>query len=96
MVKVRDDKAVMYVNYEASFGSLRIVNVTGGVGRRCGGYCKTELEVRIEGQQQRQESRMFPKSYYCWLYKRMSKERRKGNPPTPTNQSLYTFSSATL
>jgi hypothetical protein len=31
---------------------------------------------------------MFLKSYYCLLYKRTSKERRKGNPPTPTT-SLY-------
>jgi len=60
--------------------------VTGGIGRRWYGCCRTELEVRIE----RQESRDLSKSYYCLLYKRTSKERRKGNPPTLSTLSLYT------
>jgi len=34
---------------------------------------------------------IFSKSYYCLLYKRTSKERRKGNPPTPSTLSLYTI-----
>ena len=34
---------------------------------------------------------VFSESYYCLLYKRTSKERRKGNPPTPSTLSLYTF-----
>jgi len=33
----------------------------------------------------------FSKSYYCLLYKRTSKERRKGNPPTLSTLSLYTI-----
>jgi len=61
--------------------------VTGGIGRRRYGCCRTELEVRIE----RQESKDLSKSYYCLLYKRTSKERRKGNPPTPSTLSLYTI-----
>jgi len=33
----------------------------------------------------------FSKSCYCLLYKRTSKERRKGNPPTLSTLSLYTI-----
>jgi hypothetical protein len=39
---------------------------------------------------------VFPKSYYCLLYMRTSNERRKGNPPTPKNLSLYTIPSASF
>jgi len=38
-----------------------------------------------------QESEYLSKSCYCLLYKRTRKERRKGNPPTPTTLSLYTI-----
>ena len=34
---------------------------------------------------------IFSKSCYCLLYKRTSKERRKGNPPTLSTLSLYTI-----
>ena len=61
--------------------------VTGGVRRRWYGCSRTELEVRIE----EQRSEYVSKSYYCLLYKRTSKERRKGNPPTPSTLSLYTI-----
>jgi len=67
--------------------NLRLDIVTGGVGRRWYGCCRTELEVRIEGQ----ESEYLSKSCYCLLYKRTSKERRKGNPPTLSALSLYTI-----
>ena len=70
----------------SSCWSLR-ARVTGGVGRRWCGCCRTELEVRIEGQ----ESEYVSKSDYCLLYKRTSKERRKGNPPTLSTLSLYTI-----
>ena len=48
--------------------------------------------MRIEGQ----ESKYFSKSDYCLLYKRTSKERRKGNPPTLINTLFIYNSSATL
>ena len=38
-----------------------------------------------------QESEYLSKSCYCLLYKRTSKERRKGNPPTLSTLSLYTI-----
>ena len=62
-------------------------SVTGGIGRRWCGYCRTKLEVRIK----RQRSEYVSNSDYCLLYKRTSKERRKGNPPTPSTLSLYTI-----
>ena len=62
--------------------------VTGGVGRRWCGCCGTKLEVRIE---RTKIGISFSKSYYCLLYKRTSKERRKGNPPTLSTLSLYTI-----
>jgi len=70
------------------WGKLWMISVTGGVGRRWCGCCKTELEVRIE---RTRIKISFSKSYYCLLYKRTSKERRKGNPPTPSTLSLYTI-----
>jgi hypothetical protein len=39
---------------------------------------------------------IFQSCTIALLYKRTSKERRKGNPPTPNHLSLYTVSFATL
>jgi hypothetical protein len=64
----------------------------GGVELRRYGYHTVELENGIEETRQRQESRYFPKSSVALLYKRTSKERRKGNPPTPNILSLYNLS----
>ena len=36
----------------------------------------------------RKESVFFQQSYYCFLYKKTGKERRKRNPPTPNILSL--------
>jgi len=45
------------------------------------------------GFQNKTRIKAFVKVVLALLYKRMSKERRKGNPPTPTTLSLYTICS---
>jgi len=47
--------------------------------------------VRIEGQ----ESEYLSKSYYCLLYKRTSKERRKRKPSNTIN-TLFIYNSSTI
>jgi len=52
---------------------------------------KTNARSLYRGNQDRTRIRAGSKLYLHWLYKRTSKERRKGNPPTPSNLSLYTL-----
>jgi len=50
------------------------------------------VKVRIKGIKTRQDkSQSWVKVVLALLYKRTSKERRKGNPPTPNNLALYTL-----
>ena len=64
------------------------MSVTGGIGRRWYGCLRnwTRNAYREDKNQNIFQSRAI-----ACLYKRTSKERRKGNPPTPSTLSLYTI-----
>jgi len=48
------------------------------------------FKIHIEGIKTGQESELF-RVVLALLYKRTSKERTKGNPPTPNNLAVYTL-----
>jgi len=50
-----------------------------------------EIGFSRKSRQDKTRVKAISTSYLALLYKRMSKERRKGNPPMPTTLSLYTI-----
>ena len=67
----------------------RLVCIVWRAGSGAGDKDVVELNSKCVSRDKNQN--ILSKSYYCLLYKRTSKERRKGNPPTPSTLSVYTI-----